>query len=206
MTSLKEKLFKFTERKDVFRFCKDVYEAHKQGKMQGKDAVWDFVKDIFHNLMHPKVGKRYRTSTKYLFEMIKLRGGPRLHRFISLNLDGPSIFTTLRQVRKSLAYIPGEHDYIFVAAGKVYAYYKIKYGIDGPILIYLVEDEIVVRKHVRWVEKSDTLVGFCGNKEEHQCQSHFLVIVGEGVADYDNITNSFKNNVIDQVGCSMVEM
>jgi len=72
----------------------------KQGKFQGKDAVWEFLKDIFHNLMHAKVGRRYSTTTKSLYEMIKLWGGPRLHSHISLNLDGPSIFTNLRQVRK----------------------------------------------------------------------------------------------------------
>lgn len=84
----------------------------------------------------------------------------------------------------------------FEVVGKVYSSYKTKHGIDGPIPIYLVEDEIVVRKYVRWVEKSDTLVGFCGNKEEHQCQSHFLVTIGEGVSDYDIITYYFKNNAI----------
>ncbi|GLJ30556.1 hypothetical protein SUGI_0605010 [Cryptomeria japonica] len=168
MRSLKEKLFELTEKKDVFRFCKDVCEAHKQGKLQGKDEVWDFIKDIFHNLMHPKEGRRYSTSTKSLYEMIKLWGVPRLHSFIILNLDGPSISTTLRQVRKSLAYISGEHDYILEVVGKVYASYKTKHGIDGPIPVYLAEDEIVARKYVRWVEKSDTLVGFGGNKEEHQ--------------------------------------
>lgn len=113
MISLKENLFESTERKDVVRFCKDVCEAHKQGKLQGKDAVWKFVKDIFQNLMHAKAGRRYSTSTKSLYEMIKLWGGPRLHSFISLNLDGPSISTTLRKVRNSLAYIPGEHKHIF---------------------------------------------------------------------------------------------
>ena len=35
-------------------FCKDVCKAHKQGKLQGKDAVWEFVQDIFHNLVHSK--------------------------------------------------------------------------------------------------------------------------------------------------------
>ncbi|GLJ15321.1 hypothetical protein SUGI_0251220 [Cryptomeria japonica] len=196
MRSLKEKLFESNERKDVFRFCKDVCEAHKQGKLQGKDAVWDFVKDIFHNLMHPKVGRRYSTSTKSLYEMIKLWGGPRLHSFISLIMVSPSISTNLRKVRKSSAYIPGEHDYIFEVVGKVYASYKTKHGINGPIYVYLAEEETVVRKYVRWVAKSDTLVGFCGNKEEHRCQSHFLVIVGEGVAGFDIILDSFKNNVI----------
>ena len=47
-----EKLFESTGRKDVFRFCKDACEAHKKGKLQGKDAVSEFVQDIFHNLVH----------------------------------------------------------------------------------------------------------------------------------------------------------
>lgn len=72
MRSLKEKLFESAERKDVFRFYKDVYQTHKEGKLQGKDTFWDFVKDIFHNLMHPKAGRMYSTSTKSLYEMIKL--------------------------------------------------------------------------------------------------------------------------------------
>ena len=97
----------------MFRFCKDVCEAHKKGKLQGKDAVWEFVQDIFHNLVHSKLGRRYSASTHSIYEMIKSWGGPRLHRFISLNLDGPSISTNLRQVRKSLTYIPWEKDYIF---------------------------------------------------------------------------------------------
>ena len=52
--SLMEKLFESIGRKDVFRFCKDVCESHKQGKLQGKDAVWEIFQDIFHNLVHSK--------------------------------------------------------------------------------------------------------------------------------------------------------
>ena len=84
-----------------------------------------------------------------------------------MNLDGPSISTTLRQMRKSLPYIPGEHEYIFEAVGKVYASYKAKHGIEGMILVCLLEDEIIVKKYVRCVEKPDTLVSFCGNKDIH---------------------------------------
>ena len=71
-------------------------EAHKRGKLQGKDAILEFVKNIFYNLMHAKAGRRYNTSTKSLYEMVKLWGAPRLHNFISLNLEGPSISMTLR--------------------------------------------------------------------------------------------------------------
>jgi len=88
-----------------------------------------------------------------------------------LNLDGPSIFTTLRQVRKLLENIPWECEHIFEVVGKVYASYKSKHGIAGPIPLLFTEDETIVKKCVRWEAKSDTLVGFCGTKEEHQCQS-----------------------------------
>jgi len=122
------------------------------------------LKDIFHNLTHPKAWRRYSTYTKALYEMIKLWGGPRLHSFISLNLHSPSISITLRKAMKSLAYIPREHEYIFEAVGKDDVSYKAKHGINGPNPICLVEDENVVKKYVRWVEKSDTLVDFCGKK------------------------------------------
>ena len=87
--SLREKLFESVGRKYVFKFCKDVCEVHKQGKLQGKDVVWEYVQDIFHNLVRSKSGRRYSASTQSIYEMIKLWGGPRLHSFISLNLDGP---------------------------------------------------------------------------------------------------------------------
>lgn len=117
MLSLKENLFESTKRKNVFRFWKDVCKAHKQGKLQGKDAVQKFVNDSFHNLMHVKTGRRYNTFTKSIYEMIKLWGIPILHSYISLNLDGPSISTTLRKVRQSLAYILGEYEHIFRTVG-----------------------------------------------------------------------------------------
>ena len=50
-----------------------------------------------------------------------------------------------------------------------------------------------MKTYVRWVEKSDTLVGFCGNKEEHKCQSHLLVTVGEGAIGYEIITDAYGN-------------
>ena len=53
-----------------------------------------------------------------------------------------------------------------------------------------------MKTYVRWVEKINTLVGFCGMKEEHKGQSHFLVTFGEGVASYEIITDAFKNCVI----------
>ena len=69
----------------------------------------------------------------------------------------------------------------------------------------MAEDETVVKKYVRWVAKSDTLVGFCGKKEEHKFQSHFLVTVDEGVAGYEIITNAFKNCMIGHYAHVIIE-
>jgi hypothetical protein len=44
-------------------------------------------------------------------------------------------------------------------------------------------------------------VGFCGKKEEHKCQSHFSVLVGEGIPRYKIIIDTFKNCVIDHCAC-----
>ena len=46
-------------------------EAHKQGKLQGKDLVWEFVQDIFHNVVRSKLGRRFIASTQSIYEMIK---------------------------------------------------------------------------------------------------------------------------------------
>ena len=63
---------------------------------------------------------------------------------------------------------------------------------------------MVVKKYVKWVEKSNTLVGFCGTKEEHQCQSHLLVRFGEVDVGYEIIKDSFKNNVIGHYACVII--
>ena len=72
----------------MLKFYKDLCEAHKQGNLQGKDAVWEFFQDIFQNLVHSKSGRRYSSSTKSIYDMIKLWGCPRVHSFIILNLYG----------------------------------------------------------------------------------------------------------------------
>jgi hypothetical protein len=71
-----------------------------------------------------------------------------------------------------VTYFLGTNTKVKITSRQVYASYKDKHNTEGPIHILLVEDETVVKKYVRWVEKSDTMVGFCGKKEEHKCQSH----------------------------------
>ena len=89
-----------------------------------------------------------------------------------------------------VTYFLGTDTKVKITSRQVYASYKSKHNIKGPIPVLFAEDETVVKKYVRWVEKSDTLVRFYG-KKEHKCQSHFLVTISEGVTRYNIIYIKF---------------
>ncbi|MCO5547292.1 hypothetical protein L7F22_000739 [Adiantum nelumboides] len=193
--SLKEANFECINRKDVRRFCNNIVEAHRRGKFGGNLALWNFFQDVAKNVLRPKKGQRFTESTKTMFEIIKLWGGPRLHDFLSANLGGPSISTTKRQAKKVTHFKGGEHGYIFDAIGKIYMDAKIKNGVTARVPIIIVKDETTIKRHIRWNAKDDTLIGFCGSKEEnHQCCSNDEVIVGDGSAGYDKVVDAFQTH------------
>ena len=146
---MREANFECINRKDVWRFCNNIIEAHKQGKFGRKQALWDFFQDVAKNALKPKKGQRFTDSTKTMFEVIKLWGGPRLHEFLSANLGGPSISTTKRQARKATYFKTGEHDYIFDAVGKVYMEAKIKHAVTSKVPIIIIKEETTIKRHVR---------------------------------------------------------
>lgn len=93
--SLRDTLCESMRRGDVTKFCMDIKEAHSQGKFEGKPALWNFLTDIAQNIIRPGHKKRYKKTTKELFETIKIWGGQRMHNFLSMNFGGPSLPTTL---------------------------------------------------------------------------------------------------------------
>ena len=58
----------------------------------------------------------------------------------------------------------------------------------------LTEDETKVKGRVAWDHHWDTLVGFCGPKDDHVCVSNYKVVVGMGDAGYNNIVDGFRIN------------
>lgn len=147
--SLKEANIECIHRKDVRRFCNNIIEAHRQGKFGGKPALWDFFQDVAKNALKAKQAQRFSESTKTMFEVIKLWGGPRLHDFLSTNLGGPSMSTTKRQGKKATQFISGEHQYIFNAVGKIYLDAKRKHGITSLVPVIIVEDETTIKRRIR---------------------------------------------------------
>lgn len=147
--SLREANIESLNRKDVRRFCNNIVEAHRLGKFGGKTALWDFLQDVAQNMLRSNSGQRYSENTKAIFEVAKMWGGPRLHDFLSSNLDGPSLSTTKRGHRHATQFIPGIHGYIFDALAEIYRQEKEKHGITVNIPFILVEDETAIKKRIR---------------------------------------------------------
>lgn len=74
-------------------------------------------------------GKRYYDTTKALFEARKLWGGTRLHNFLSLNLEGPDMSTTMRATKKSLWYRVGLREDVFNHVIEIYTHHMMKNGL-----------------------------------------------------------------------------
>ena len=115
----------------------------------------------------------------------------------SLNYCRPSYSTTKKENKKGVRFIGGEHSEVFASVAEIYKDAKIAHGIVGPVPVILAEDETKVKGKVAWEQKSDTLAGFCGVKENHVCMSGFKPSVGSGDDGYNSIVDSFRN---DRVG------
>ncbi|KAL3680310.1 hypothetical protein R1sor_023266 [Riccia sorocarpa] len=56
---------------------------------------------------------------------------------------------------------------------------------DVPMI--LAEDETRVKPRIRWEAKRDTLIGFCGNKENHVCEFGLELEMASNLADFDGL-------------------
>lgn len=94
--TLREASMQSLIRKDIQRFCNNIIEAHRLGKFGGKATLWEFLQDLVQSMIRSSLGRRYTENTKAIFEVVRMWGGPRLHNFLSSNLNGPSLSTTKR--------------------------------------------------------------------------------------------------------------
>ena len=114
--------------------------------------------------------------------------------FFALNFGGPSYDCTKRNHKKGIQFIAGEHASLFTAVAHIYKEAKATHGVEGPVPVILAEDETKVKSRISWEARSDRLVGFCGQKEDHICVSDFKPQVGIGKAGYSAIVDSFRLN------------
>jgi hypothetical protein len=182
---------------NVIKFCNDIICAHRTDAFGGKPGLWDFMKDVAANLNRDDHGNRYSENTKCFARAMRIYGGRCLCDMFALNFAGPGFDTIRRECRKGVQFIAGEHADIFKSIALIYSHAKAAHGITGPIPVILAKDETKVRGRVSWEARSDTIIGFCGPKENHICIPHYKPAVGVGDAGYNKMVESFRS---DKVG------
>jgi hypothetical protein len=182
-------------RKDVLSFCNNILAAHSTNAFGGKPALWDFLRDVATNLNRVRQGHRFSKNSKSFAQAMRIYGGKRMCDLFSLNFGGPSYDCAKRENKKGVQFIAGEHSSVFATVVEIYREAKKTHGLVGPIPIILAEDETKVKSRISWDARSDGLVGFCGEKENHVCISTFKPQVGNGESGYSSIVDSFRMNV-----------
>ena len=76
-------------RKDQKSIYHNMTRAFKKGYFDNKRQVLSFITDISANLHRKTRGKRYTDSLKDLYTWLRIKGGPRVIRFLQDNMDGP---------------------------------------------------------------------------------------------------------------------
>ena len=182
---------------NLIKFCNNIISAHRIGAFGGKDVLWDFLKDLAANLNRKKSGNRYSENTKSFAQAMRIYGGRRLCDLFALDFTGPSFDSIRRESRKGVLFVFGEHEEIFQSIASIYIDAKAAHGLSRPIPVILAEDETKVKSHVFWEAWSDTLVGFCGLIENHNCVTTYKPVVGVAEVGYNKVLQSFRQ---DKVG------
>lgn len=68
------------------------------------------------------------------------------------------------------------------------------HDVSGLVSVILSKDETKVKARATWEAKYDTLLGFCGPKDNHTYDSRFKPIVGIAESRYNAIMDAFMNN------------
>jgi hypothetical protein len=79
--------------------------------------LWGFMKDVIKNLVRKKEGHRFSQSSKMMWEVVKMRAGPTISSFLTINLYRPSFTTVQRQMQKGFRYVAGENAEQFAFIG-----------------------------------------------------------------------------------------
>lgn len=93
LTKLKETLSSVmaeaTVRNDQQSIHYNLKVALKKGYLRDKQTVMSFLTDISANIRRKANGKRYTDALKDFYTWIRIKGGPRVIKFMQDNLDGP---------------------------------------------------------------------------------------------------------------------
>jgi hypothetical protein len=180
--------------------------ASDLGAFKQRQPLLDFLMDVGKNLttvaVHEgkKQGKRYSESSKLIYETAWKFGGPLVHNFLSLNLEGPVLNTSKRLYRQEAFFYTGridEHVGLWMQA--IYTRVKEELGHTGPVPFELSEDEAKAVPLATWNRRTNELEGFCGLKTEkpkdHSCNFDTLVHADS----YESITSAFAKYKVGEM-------
>ena len=78
-----------TVRQDQQSLFYNLKVAQQKGYLRDKKTVLSFLTDISSNIRRKANGKRYTEALKDFYSWIRIKGGPRVVKFMQENLDGP---------------------------------------------------------------------------------------------------------------------
>lgn len=194
---LSDRIREEAQRGDVSAVCSSLQMAHERGLLSGKNKVIAFIKTLTTNLTKKPQGKRYDTFSKSLYEVLKIWGGWRMARFVSMNLDGPADSTVKRITRRfNRPAEPGYQLQTLPETQEMYRQLMAENAIDR-VLVEQAEDETVIVKLLQYLQAKDTVVGSCGQAgAHHKCHAGNFCVIGEDVTAFDRLKKFFSSSVI----------
>ncbi|KAL2630890.1 hypothetical protein R1flu_015576 [Riccia fluitans] len=191
----------FAKRKDIVSFLRNICNAHKNGAFGGREALWEFLCDVGHNMNRAAKDYWYSKSTQAIQQALFQFGGRQVVNCMSMNLLTPSLRTVKRNKSTFVPFLCGLQDSNFEEMAKILTAAKALHGIIGDVVVILAKDETRVKPTVRWEARRDTLIGFCGDKDNHVCKMGLEVEVGSGESGYSKIVESFEQKIQDWDKC-----
>ncbi len=195
--TLKEELLEYSHRGSMKQILYKLQTAKEMGKLDDKVVLADLLKCCANNFHAKNHGQRYGEPTRLFFESVLLKAGPQLATFITNNLLGPEVHTIFRwrkqhQIDETCS-INGEY---FMKVGEIYKGIVEKRNLPR-VPVFMAEDETAIIGKITYNQKTDELVGFCGQEGlYHRCEQDFRVKVGDGEDGYNNIVQAFQQNKI----------
>jgi hypothetical protein len=133
-----------------------------------------------------------------LLQVLLFKGGPRITTLLELNIGGPSATTLRNGLRKPRLPLSCIARSTVAAVVNMYSTFMKEKGISpGKVICQAAEDETAIVAEVRWSQREDALIGFCGQVgADHKCDHCGVVVklVGgqDGRSVYQQIVHAFE--------------
>mmetsp|Transcript_15948 Transcript_15948/g.49340 ORF Transcript_15948/g.49340 Transcript_15948/m.49340 type:complete len:428 (-) Transcript_15948:389-1672(-) len=170
--ALHEKVYQAAARGDIIAIAKDLNEAHATGKLVGKEATVNFIRDLVHALLLGSNSKNMRWSadSSRIMQILNKLGGPRTMRFFRATLAGMHQRTIERHWAKNrIEYRLGLDEDMIRELAELYKNMCSNLGTRLPLIAQLATDETGVKAEFAYSPTQYSLLGGCGTKQAEEC-------------------------------------